>query len=500
MDAAVAAMIDRYGVTDDTRRFLAKDQRLYVGGAWIEASDGARFDVFEPSTTGRLTMVPLAGVAEIDRAVAAAKAAFDGPWGSLTPSARERLLHRLADLIEANAQTLAEIETIDNGKALGPCLEIDILGSVELLRYMAGWPSKIAGATRGVSIPGEHMAWTLKEPVGVVGAIVPWNWPFSMALWKLCAPLAAGCTVVLKPAQQTPLSMLYFAELCEAAELPAGVVNIVPGSGPVAGQRIAEHPDIAKVSFTGSTEVGRRVGAAAAGALSAVTLELGGKSPMLAFADADLDAVAAVTRNSIFFNAGQVCSAGSRLYAHRSMFDSLAERIVAGAEAMRIAPGLDPECELGPVVSATQHNNVLGWIERGRAEGARVLTGGKAPGRPGWFVEPTLLATEDNDASIVQEEIFGPVLVMLPFDSDEEALRLANANRYGLGASIWTQDLSRALRLAKRLESGTVWINTHDLVDPALPFGGVKQSGFGKDLGPEQLDHYLRTKTVWAQL
>lgn len=500
MDSTVASMIERYGVTPETRRFLAKEQKLYIAGRFVSSASGKLFDVFEPSTTGRLTACPLGNEHDADAAVEAARNALRGPWGSLKPSERERMILRLADLVEANAQTIAEIETIDNGKALGPCLEIDVMSSVELLRYMAGWPTKIEGATRRVSVPGTHMVWTVREPIGVVAAIVPWNWPFSMAMWKIAAPLAAGCTIVLKPAQQTPLSMLFFAELCAEAGLPDGVLNIVTGPGATVGERLAGHPNVAKVSFTGSTAVGRSVGKAAGNALKPVTLELGGKSAMVAFEDCDSNAVAQATRASIFFNAGQVCSAGSRLYIHRSRFEETVAAVVAAAESMTLAPGLDPSCDMGPVVSETQYRSILDWIERGKAAGTEVRTGGSAAPQEGWFIKPTVLTTNDNRIDVVQEEIFGPMLVALPFDTDEQALAMANDNRYGLGASVWTRDISRALCLSGKLEAGTVWINAHDLVDAAFPFGGVKESGFGKDLGPEQLALYLNSKTIWAAL
>jgi phenylacetaldehyde dehydrogenase len=416
----------------------------------------------------------------------------------MKPAERERLLLRLADAIEAEAQTLGEIETIDNGKAIGPCIEMDILGGVELLRYMAGFATKLDGATRQVSIPGDHFAWTYREPVGVVAAIVPWNWPFNMAMWKMAAALAVGCTMVIKPAQQTSLSMLYFAKICEDVGLPPGVINIVSGRGSTIGDYLANHPGIDKVSFTGSTPVGRAVGEAAGRALSPVTLELGGKSPMVALNDADPAAVAAATRWSVYFNAGQVCSAGSRLYAHASVYDSVVEELDRMTSAMKISPGLDPDCDMGPVISESAMRGILGYIEQGKEEGAELIYGGKQVDRPGYFIEPTLFAAGSNDLTIVQEEIFGPVLVVLKFDSDEEALRMANDNIYGLAASVWTQDISRALRYSTQLEAGTVWINNHDIVDSNMPCGGFKQSGFGKDMGPEQLNYFTRTKAIWA--
>lgn len=499
MDDAVTTFINAQGVTEATSAFLARSKAHFIANEWHPS--GESMAVLEPSTGGLLAEVPCGDSATVDLAVAAANTAFrSGEWSQWTPAQRERVLMRLADLVEENLQTLAEIESLDAGKAIAGCKEVDIGGSIDVLRYMAGWATKIDGATRSVSVPGEHFAYTLKEPVGVVGAIVPWNWPFNMAIWKLAAPLAVGCSIVLKPAQLTPLSMLYFAELCLEAGLPPGAFNVVLGRGSVVGEALVNHPGINKVSFTGSTPVGIGVGQAAIANLNPVTLELGGKSPMVVFADADIQRVVDATQQSVFFNTGQVCSAGSRIYVQRDVYEDTVAAIAERAASMVVGHVLDEATEMGPAISAGQKASVLEYIAIGKSEGARVVCGGEDPGGEGYFVQPTLLADCHNQMRVVQEEIFGPVLVAIPFDTEEEAIALANDNIYGLAASVFTQDVSRAHRLVRQLEAGTVWVNTHDMIDANTPFGGVKQSGFGKDLGPEQLDHYLKTKAVWMSL
>ncbi|WP_372832774.1 aldehyde dehydrogenase [Pontibacterium sp.] len=500
MDANVRALIDQYGVTADTLRFLDQPKRMFIDGEFINGNHPmARVE--DPSTGGQLTEIPLGTADDVDTAVAAAKHAMTkGEWSKATPRDREQVLRRIAELIRENAQTLAEIECLDSGKAITGCKAVDINVGANTFEYFAGWATKIQGATRDTSFPIECVTYTRKEPVGVVGAIVPWNWPFAMAVWKLAAPLAVGCSVVLKPAELTSLSMLYLMELCIKAGLPHGAINIVTGKGSVIGNHLVAHPDVAKVSFTGSTPVGKVVGAAAVNNVAHMTLELGGKSPMVAFEDADIDAVARATLNSVYFNAGQVCSAGSRLYVHRSRYEEAVEKVQAIAESIKLAPSLDPTGVMGPVISAGQRNSILGYIDKGKAEGATLVTGGHAIDGPGHFIQPTLFADCRNDMTIVQEEIFGPVLAMSVFDDEEEAMTLANDSIFGLAASIWTQDLSRAHRLIPQMEAGSVWVNIHDPGDPSMPFGGFKQSGIGKDLGPEQLDYFLETKGVWIKV
>jgi len=501
VNTIVKQYLQQFGVSEATQRFLSKAQKMFIGGAWVEASDGGSAEVIEPSTEGLLTRIPMATTADLDNAVQAARAQFDGgAWRLLKPLQRERLLHRLADLIEANAAELAEIESIDMGKSVANARDVDIQGTVDTFRYFAGWASKIHGRTVEPSLPGNYLAYTRKEPVGVVGVIVPWNFPLQTLAWKLGAALATGCTVVVKPAELTSLSALRFAELVQEAGIPDGVVNIVTGRGTLIGAAMASHPGIDKLSFTGSTPVGRSVGRAALEQMKRLTLELGGKSPVIVLADADIQAAAKAVANGVFFNSGQVCDAGTRAYIHRSIYDRFLRELVAYTQSLKMAPGLDPDCFISPLVSKQQQERVLDYIEIGKREGAELYYGGRPVAGPGYFVEPTIFAHCRNDMRIVQEEIFGPVLVTAPFDDEEEALALANDSPFGLAAALYSNDLGRVHGLIPRLRAGSVYVNAHSTLDPAMPFGGYKQSGYGKDLGAEQLEFLLETKAVWITL
>ncbi|ATG73137.1 aldehyde dehydrogenase family protein [Zobellella denitrificans] len=501
MDSKVKHYLQHFGISEATQRFLTKPQKMFIGGAWVEASDGASAEVVEPYTEGVLTRIPMATRADLERAVQAARAQFDGgAWRRLKPLERERLLHRLADLIELNAAELAELESIDTGKSVVQAREVDIQGTIDTFRYFAGWASKIHGRTAEPSLPGNYLAYTRKEPVGVVGVIVPWNFPLQTLSWKLGAALACGCTLVVKPAELTSLSALRFAELVQEAGIPDGVVNIVTGRGSVVGEAMSTHPGIDKLSFTGSTPVGCTVGKAAMDQMKRLTLELGGKSPVLVLADADVAAAARAVANGAFFNSGQVCDAGTRAYVHRSIYDQFLRELVDYTRTLKLAPGLDPDCFIGPLVSRQQQERVLDYIEIGRREGAELYYGGQPAEGPGYFVEPTVFVNCRNDMRIVREEIFGPVLVTAPFDDEEQAVALANDSPFGLAAALYSNDLGRVHRLIPLLQAGTVYVNAHSTIDPSMPFGGYKQSGYGKDLGAEQLDYLLETKAVWITL
>jgi phenylacetaldehyde dehydrogenase len=483
--------------------FLAKELKLLIDGKWVAAKSGKTFPVEDPATEEIIAHAPAGDKADIDLAVAAARRAFEtGPWSRMSPAERSRLVWRIGDLLEQHIDEFAELEALDNGKPVTNARKGDVRGSIEMFRYMAGWATRLNGETIPVSSAGNWHAYTLREPVGVVGQIIPWNFPLMMAAWKLAPALAAGCTIVLKPAEQTPLSALRFGELIQEAGIPDGVVNIVTGFGETAGAALAEHPDVDKIAFTGSTEVGKLIVKASAGNLKRVSLELGGKSPAIVFPDADLDLAIAGTADAIFYNQGQCCTAGSRLVAHKSIYDRMVDGVVAAAGKMKIGHGLDPTVNLGPLVSKEQHQRVTGFIDSGRSEGAEVVTGGKVAGSQGYFVEPTVLAKTNRDMRVVREEIFGPVVCIQPFDDDDfdGIAKFANDTEYGLQASVWTRNLTRAHMMARKIKAGTICINTHNYGDPAWPFGGYKQSGWGREMGKEVMEHYTETKSVAARL
>jgi len=488
-------------ISTPTRQFLARQQRMLIGEAWCDAVDGTRLDVVDPATGQVFCSVPAGGAADIDLAVAAARRAFEsGDWPKMRPVDRERLLLKFADLVEANAQELAEIEALDNGKPVLMARHVDVALVVDFLRYMAGWATKIEGSTMEVSVPlmreRDLFGFTRREPVGVVGAIIPWNFPLLMAAWKVAPALATGCTMVLKPAEETPLTALRFAELALQAGYPAGVLNVITGHGHTAGAALASHTGIEKVAFTGSTEIGKLVGKAALDNMTRVSLELGGKSPVIVLDDADPAQAAAGAAQAIFFNQGQVCTAGSRLFIHKSRFDEVVEGLSGIAAGMKLGPGIEPATQIGPLVSAIQHKRVLGYIDSGLAEGAQAATGGTAAGGEGYFVRPTVLVNTRDHMKVVREEIFGPVVVAMPYDDLDEVARRANDTPYGLAASIWSNDLARVHRLIPKIKAGTVWVNCHNILDNAMPFGGFKQSGIGREMGRAVIDLYTESKSV----
>jgi aldehyde dehydrogenase (NAD+) len=476
-----------------------KPGKLFINGKWVDSVSGKTFDTLNPATEKVITSVAEGDKADIDLAVRAARKAFEeGPWRNMDARERGRILLRIMDLIEKNKGELARLETLDNGKPINETMNADLPLIIDCLFYYAGWADKIHGET--IPVRGEFFNYTLREPVGVVGQIIPWNFPLLIATWKIAPALACGNTVVLKPAEQTPLTALRLGEICQEAGLPDGVLNIVPGYGPTAGAALAEHMDVDKIAFTGENTTGRIIMQAASKNLKRISLELGGKSPNIVFADSDIDSAVAGAMTGIFFNQGEVCCAGSRLFLEKSIHDEFVDKLSNKASSMRVGNPEDADTQMGAQVSKEQFDKILGYIDSGKQEGARLVTGGERCGNKGYFIKPTIFDEVDNKMKIAREEIFGPVVSAIKFDDVADVVKRSNNSIYGLAAAVWTKDIKKAHRLARDLKAGTVWINTYNTFDAASPFGGFKQSGFGRELGVHALELYTQVKSVWVNL
>ena len=477
-------------------------KRMLIGGQWDAAASGKTFESRDPATGKLLAHVAEGDAEDIDRAVAAARRAFDGPWRKIKPYERQQMLLKLADLVERHFEELSLLDTLDMGAPISRTLanRRRVLG---MLRYYAGMATALHGETVENSLPGEIFSYTLKEPVGVVGAIIPWNGPLGASVWKVGPAPATGCTVILKPAEEAPLTPLRLGELILEAGVPEGVVNIVPGYGETAGAALAAHPGVDKVAFTGSHLTGQKIIQASAGNLKRVSLELGGKSPDIVFADADLETAVPGAGMAVFANSGQICSAGTRLFVERRVYDEFTDRVATFGKGLQVGNGVDPKTQIGPLVSEQQLDRVTGYLRIGQQEGARALSGGarvtEGPLAQGYFVPPTVFADVRDDMRIAQEEIFGPVISAIPFHDIDEVIERANATPFGLGSGVWTRDVNKAHRLAKGIRAGSVWVNCYQAMDPAMPFGGYKMSGYGRESGLQHLEEYLHVKAVWIK-
>ncbi|MFK4390719.1 aldehyde dehydrogenase family protein [Peribacillus frigoritolerans] len=481
------------------QEFLKGTKKLLINGELVEAASGKTFETLDPSNGKVLAVVSEAGPEDVDKAVKAARTAFDnGPWKKMSASERSRLIYKLADLMEEHKEALAQLDTLDNGKPIGETTNADVPLAIDHFRYYAGWTTKIVGQT--IPVSGNYFNYTRHEAVGVVGQIIPWNFPLLMAAWKLGAALATGCTIVLKPAEQTPLSALYLGQLALEAGFPPGVLNVIPGFGETAGSPLVDHPDVDKIAFTGSTSVGKMIMRQASGTVKKISLELGGKSPNIILPDADMSKAIPGALMGIMFNQGQVCCAGSRLYIQKKSYDNVVADLVSHAKNIKQGAGLDPSTQIGPLVSSEQMERVGGYIEKGKSEGAEVVTGGNYGQGEGYFVTPTIFAGVEDEMTIAKEEIFGPVVAAMPFDDLDDVINRANNSEYGLAAGLWTQDVKKAHYVANELKAGTVWVNCYNAFDAASPFGGYKQSGIGREMGSYALDNYTEVKSVWINL